>query len=70
MNYTAEASVTRGGRDGDVRSDAGMIQQRLAIPAELGLLKLAHERCPYSRAISGNVEVTLELVPSASAVGV
>jgi organic hydroperoxide reductase OsmC/OhrA len=53
--YTATGTATDQGRSGRAHSDDGRLDLQLSLPEEL--VALAHERCPYSRATRGNIDV-------------
>lgn len=70
VRYQTEATAT-GGRDGDARTHDGSLNIWLGLPHELGgkdggnnpePLFAAHETCPYSNAVRGHVDVTLQVL--------
>ena len=70
--YTTEVTSSGDGRNGKVRSGDGLLDTALDVELTVllpglsqvdaeSLARDAHRRCPYSRAIRGNVDVTLRV---------
>lgn len=66
--YQTQATANAG-RNGTVATDDGKLRLSLSYPKEMGgsgestnperLVKTAHQVCPYSNAVRGNIDVAL-----------